>query len=278
MSSHGNEDSTARVALTPVDPQQTVEAAVKEAVALKQFVGQSEALLEQLNKIPAIARWDASVLVTGETGTGKEVCARAIHYLSPRANKPFVPVNCGAIPVELLENELFGHGAGAFTGAAGARDGLIREAEHGTIFLDEINCLPLLAQVKLLRFLQNKEYRPLGSTRVLTGDVRIIAASNANLETEVAPGPLRRDLYYRLNVVPIVLPPFRPRSQDIILLARHFLAQYAAKANSPASSFSAAAERKLLLYDWPGNVRELEHVIARVVILCTEEIIQEDDI
>ena len=273
-------DELARVRrlLNRIAQEQQAREALTEKLGLQQLIGESPAFVEETKKIPVLARSDTSVLISGETGTGKEMVARAIHYLSPRAGKPFVPVNCGAIPVELLENELFGHTSGAFTGAAGARDGLIREAEQGTIFLDEINCLPLLAQVKLLRFLQNKEYRPLGSTRVLTGDVRIIAASNANLETEVAAGTLRRDLYYRLNVVPIVLPPLRARSQDIILLARHFLAQYAAKANSPASSFSAAAERKLLLYDWPGNVRELEHVIERVVILCTEEIIQEDDI
>ena len=273
-------DELARVRrlLNRIAQEQQAREALTEKLGLQQLIGESPAFVEETKKIPVLARSDTSVLISGETGTGKEMVARAIHYLSPRAGKPFVPVNCGAIPVELLENELFGHKSGAFTGAAGARDGLIREAEQGTIFLDEINCLPLLAQVKLLRFLQNKEYRPLGSTRVLTGDVRIIAASNANLETEVAAGTLRRDLYYRLNVVPIVLPPLRARSQDIILLARHFLAQYAAKANSRASSFSAAAERKLLLYDWPGNVRELEHVIERVVILCTEEIIQEDDI
>jgi DNA-binding NtrC family response regulator len=155
---------------------------------------------------------------------------------------------------------------------------LIQEAEQGTLFLDEVNALPLLAQVKLLRFLQSKEYRPLGSTKALQGDVRIVAASNSNLEAEVAAGTLRRDLYYRLNVVPIVLPPLRERSTDILLLARHFLAQYAAKLNSPAVAFSPEAERKLLLYSWPGNVRELEHVIERVAVLCTTKIIQEDQI
>jgi two-component system, NtrC family, response regulator GlrR len=204
--------------------------------------------------------------------------ARAIHYLSPRANKPFVPVNCGAIPVELLENELFGHDKGAFTGAADTRSGFIHEAEQGTLFLDEVNCMPLLAQVKLLRFLQSKEYRRLGSTKALTGDVRIIAASNADLEAELEAGTLRQDLYYRLNVVPIVLPPLRMRGDDIIHLARHFLAQYAAKLDSPVEDFSPEAERKLLLYSWPGNVRELEHVIERVLILCNETIIREEHI
>jgi DNA-binding NtrC family response regulator len=203
---------------------------------------------------------------------------RAIHYLSPRAGRPFVPVNCGAIPVELLENELFGHERGAFTGAAGTREGLIQEAENGTLFLDEVDSLPLLAQVKLLRFLQDKEYRPLGSTKAIKGDVRIIAASNANLEAAVAAGTLRRDLYYRLNVVPITLPPLRERPKDILLLARYFLAQHAAKLNSPAAEFSSDAQSKLMLYSWPGNVRELEHVIERVVVLCTQRTIQENHI
>jgi len=173
---------------------------------------------------------------------------------------------------------LFGHERGAFTGASSARGGLIQEAEQGTLFLDEVDSLPQLAQVKLLRFLQSKEYRRLGSTKVVTGDVRIIAASNANLEQAVAAGTLRRDLYYRLNVVPIVLPPLRERSTDILLLAHHFLAEFAAKLDSPAEAFSPEAERKLMLYSWPGNVRELEHVIERVVVLCTQSTIEEDHI
>jgi DNA-binding NtrC family response regulator len=225
-----------------------------------------------------VAKSEAAVLISGETGTGKEMVARAIHYLSPRAGRPFVPVNCGAIPVELLENELFGHDRGAFTGAAVAHTGLIQEAEEGTLFLDEVNCMPLLAQVKLLRFLQSKEYRRLGSTKALNGDVRIISASNADLDHELAAGTLRRDLYYRLNVVPIVLPPLRARGNDIVLLARHFLAQYTAKLNTPVVDFSPEAERKLLLYSWPGNVRELEHVIERMLILCDEKIIREEHI
>lgn len=247
-------------------------------MGMQQVIGQSPVFLAETAKIPLVAKSDTSVLILGETGTGKEVVGRAIHYLSPRAGAPFVPVNCGAIPVDLIENELFGHEKGAFTGADAARNGLIHEANGGTLFLDEVNTLPLLAQVKLLRFLQNKEYRPLGSTKSVESDVRIIAASNANLESEVAAGTMRQDLYYRLNVVPITLPPLRKRSSDIILLARHFLAQYAAKIDSPAVAFSPEAERKLLLYHWPGNVRELEHIIERVVILCTSEIIQEDEI
>lgn len=258
--------------------KQNTRQSLTEKLGLQQLIGQNPHFISEISKIPLVARSDASVLISGETGTGKEMVARAIHYLSPRAGKPFVPVNCGAIPVELLENELFGHDRGAFTGAADARDGLIHEAEGGTLFLDEVNCMPLFAQVKLLRFLQSKEYRRLGSTKSLNGDVRIITASNADLEEELAAGTLRRDLYYRLNVVPIVLPPLRVRGNDIILLARHFLAQYTAKLNSPVVDFSPEAERKLLLYSWPGNVRELEHVIERVLILCTEKIIREDHI
>lgn len=252
--------------------------ALTRKLGLQQLIGKSPAFLAETAKIPLVAKSDTSVLVLGETGTGKEVVGRAIHYLSPRAGGPFVPVNCGAIPVELIENELFGHEKGAFTGAGAARNGLIQEANGGTLFLDEVNTLPLLAQVKLLRFLQSKEFRPLGSTKALQGDVRIIAASNSNLEAEVAAGTMRQDLYYRLNVIPINLPPLRKRTSDIILLAHHFLAQYTAKLNIPAKAFSPEAERKLLLYSWPGNVRELEHVIERVVVLSTNEIIQEGQI
>lgn len=254
------------------------EQALTEKLGLQRLIGKSPVFTSEINKIPILAKSDISVLISGETGTGKEMVARAIHYLSERADKPFVPVNCGAIPVELLENELFGHDRGAFTGAAGSRSGMIQEAEKGTLFLDEIDSLPLLAQVKLLRFLQDKEFRPLGSTRSIKGDVRIVAASNADLESAIAAGTLRRDLYYRLNVVPIMLPALRHRSDDIILLAHHFLAEKAAKLNSPAAEFSPDAERKLMLYSWPGNVRELEHVIERVVVLCTQKTIEEDQI
>src|SRR5215213_768458 len=213
--------------LNKICQEQKTRHALTEKLGLQQLIGSSSAFLSETNKIPVVAKSDISVLITGETGTGKEMVGRAIHYLSPRTGKPFVPVNCGAIPVELLENELFGHERGAFTGADGSRAGLIQEAENGTLFLDEVDCLPLLAQVKLLRFLQDREYRPLGSTKVIKGDVRIIAASNANLEEAVAAGALRRDLYYRLNVVPIFLPPLRERSKDILILTHHFLAVFA---------------------------------------------------
>ncbi len=261
-----------------VTQEQNIQQELTQKFGLQQIIGESPALLAETAKIPMVAKADTSVLILGETGTGKEVVGRAIHYLSPRAGEPFVPVNCGAIPVELIENELFGHERGAFTGAGASRNGLIQEAENGTLFLDEVNTLPLLAQVKLLRFLQSKEYRPLGSTKSLHGDVRIIAASNAKLDAEVAAGTMRQDLFYRLNVVPIVLPPLRARSTDILLLANHFLAQYASRLNSPALRFSPEAQRKLLLYRWPGNVRELEHVIERVAVLSSNEVIEADEI
>ena len=264
--------------LNQVRQERKTQQALTEKLGLQQLLGTSESFVAEINKIPVVARSDISVLISGETGTGKEMVGCAIHYLSPRAGKPFVPVNCGAIPTELLENELFGHERGAFTGAGGSRAGLIQEAENGTLFLDEVDCLPLMAQVKLLRFLQEKEFRPLGSTKVCKGEVRIVAASNANLQDAIAAGTLRRDLYYRLNVVPIVLPPLRERSGDVLVLARHFLAKYAAALKSPARSFSPEAERKLMLYSWPGNVRELEHVIERVVVLCSEKVIQESHI
>ena len=252
--------------------------ALKQTLGLKRLVGESPAFVAEISKFPIIARCDASVLILGETGTGKELCARAIHYVSPRAGKPFVPVNCGAIPVELVENELFGHEREAFTGAASSRPGLIHEADGGTLFMDEIDCLPLLAQVKLLRFLQDKEYRPLGSMKMRQADVRVMAATNIDLEEAVRAGKLRPDLYYRLNVIPLVLPPLRERREDIPLLARHFLARYANEFDKSINDFSVTAMQMLLMYEWPGNVRELEHVIERAIVMCEREVIGSEDI
>jgi DNA-binding NtrC family response regulator len=253
-------------------------ATLRDRLSLRQLVGQSPAFLAQINKISVVAKTDASVLILGETGTGKELCARAIHYLSPRARLPFVPVNCGAIPQELVENELFGHEAGAFTGAATAKPGLIREAQGGTLLLDEVDSLPLQTQAKLLRFLQEKEYRPLGSTKTLQADVRVIAASNNNLEERVRSGKLRQDLYYRLSVIPFTLPPLRERPEDILLLANHFAAKYAETFDKPVPIFSPDAQQLLLCYDWPGNVRELEHVVERAVIFTAQPTIHSCDL
>jgi two-component system response regulator GlrR len=250
--------------------------ALKERMGLKLLIGNTESFLAEVKKVPLIARCDSRVLITGETGTGKEMCARAIHYLSPRSGKPFVPVNCGAIPIELVENELFGHERGAFTGANTASAGLFQEAEGGTLFLDEIDCLPLMAQAKLLRFLQEKEYRRLGSAKPRHADVRTIVASNVVLEEAVKQGHVRQDLYYRLNVISIALPPLRKRREDIPALANHFLDKYSDGAH--ARSFSAEAIQKLISYDWPGNVRELEHAIERAAVFCETSRVTEKDI
>ena len=242
------------------------------------LIGESCAFLTQVEKISQIAKWKANVLLTGETGTGKELYARAIHYSSPRVGQPFMPVNCGAIPAELVENELFGHERGAFTSAVSLQTGLIEEANGGTLFLDEIDCLPVLAQVKLLRFLQEKEYRPLGSPKMKQANVRVIAASNANLEEAVGHGKVRQDLFYRLNIISIELPPLRERKEDIPLLAKHFLAKYARECEKEVCGFSQEALHLLMVYRWPGNVRELEHAIERAIVLCAGKRIEVGDL
>ena len=245
-----------------------------ERVGLKSLVGQAPNFLAEIKKIPLIARCDSRVLICGETGTGKEMCARAIHYLSPRKSRPFIPVNCGAIPTELVENELFGHDRGAFTGANSSKPGLIQEAEGGTLFLDEIDSLPPMSQVKLLRFLQEKEYRRLGASKVRQADVRVLAASNAPLEEALRSGRIRQDLYYRLNVLSITLPPLRERRADIATLAQHFVSKFADR----LIRISPQALQKLTFYDWPGNVRELEHAIERAVMFCETSTIEQADI
>jgi two-component system, NtrC family, response regulator GlrR len=251
---------------------------LKEKIGLKLIIGKSTALIKEIEKIPMVAKCDASVLISGETGTGKELCARAIHYLSPRAGKPFIPVNCGAIPTELVENEMFGHVRGAFTGASQSYSGLISEANGGTLFLDEIGSLPLQAQVKLLRFIQDKEYRQLGSSKLHQADVRIIAASNLDLEKAASEGKFRQDLFYRLNIIPIMMPPLRERKEDIPLLSGHFLEKYANEFDKQITEFSPNAMQQLMFYGWPGNVRELENIIERAVVFSKQAIIQDTDI
>jgi len=260
------------------DLEDSLFQSVKQKFGLKQMIGESASFLSEIKKIPMLAKSDAIVLITGETGTGKELCARAIHYLSPRSRSPFIPINCGAIPVDLVENELFGHEKGAFTGASESRTGLIAEAEGGTVFLDEVDCLPLAAQVKLLRFLQEKEYRPLGSKKMKKADVRLLAAMNIDPQEAITGGRLRQDLYYRLNVIPLVIPPLRERREDISLLAHHFLLKYAIEFNKPIADFSEEAIQLLQHYDWPGNVRELEHNVERAVVLSEGRVIQAKDV
>src|SRR5215213_142917 len=244
----------------------------------RQLIGQSPIFLQQAQKISLIASCEANVLIVGETGTGKELYARAIHYGSARAGRPFMPVNCGAIPAELVENELFGHVRGAFTSASNLQVGLIEEANGGTLFLDEIDCLPVHAQVKLLRFLQEKEYRPLGCSRMRRADVRVVAASNLNLEEAVDTGKVRQDLFYRINIISLTLPPLRDRREDIPLLARHFLARYSREFDSQVRDFSDEAMDMLMVYSWPGNVRELEHAVERAIVMCNKPLIQASDI
>jgi two-component system, NtrC family, response regulator GlrR len=260
------------------EQSQRPEQKPKERFGLHQLIGESQAFRVALQKIPLIAQCDAQVLISGETGTGKEMCARAIHYLSPRTRQPFAPVNCGAIPTELIENELFGHHRGAFTDASGIQTGVIHEAEGGTLFLDEIDSLPPPAQVKFLRFLQEKEYRPLGSAKARKADVRVIAAVNSDLEEAVRAGRLRQDLYYRLNVVPLRLPPLRERREDIPLLADHFLKRYADAFHRSSLSLSSDAFERLSRHDWPGNVRELEHLIERAAALAEGSVIRDSDL
>ena len=217
-----------------------------------------------------VAVTDATILIMGESGTGKELVARAVHALSSRADRPFIPVNCGAIPAELLESEMFGHERGAFTGAVGARAGMFQLANGGTIFLDEVGEMSGNLQVKLLRVLQDKEVRPVGADRSLKVDVRVIAASNKELAAEVDAGNFREDLFYRLQVIPIVMPPLRERRSDVPLLVRHFLEKHNHKRQGRLVRITEEAMVYLWEYDWPGNVRELENLLERLVILSEE--------
>ncbi|MBX3304658.1 MAG: sigma 54-interacting transcriptional regulator [Nitrospira sp.] len=245
---------------------------------LSKLIGDSPNFMAAKTQAVKVARYEVSVLILGETGTGKELFARAIHYLSARADRPFIPVNCGAIPLDLIENELFGHEAGAFTGASSTKRGLIQEANGGTLFLDEVDSLPLLAQVKLLRFLQDQEYRPVGSTKLCHADLRVIAATNASITNAIADGKFRQDLYYRLNTIPLVLPRLRERPEDIPLLVSYFMKKYAQEYKKQITGFSASAYDMLLHYDWPGNVRELEHIIARAAVFAQSPTIETTDL
>src|SRR5690348_8661394 len=231
------------------------------------LIGTSKCFLQATGMIPILSASKSTVLVTGETGTGKELFARAIHYCGERRSKPFVPVNCAALPDHLIENELFGHSKGAFTGALLEKHGLLHEANCGTLFLDEINSLSMTVQSKLLRMLQEQEFRPLGSTKSQKIDVKIIAATNADLRYLVEVRQFREDLFYRLNVLSITLPPLRDRKEDILLLASHFLNVYAKEFGKKKLTLGHTAKAKLMGHAWPGNVRELQGVIQRAVAM-----------
>ncbi len=250
---------------------------LQEKQALGKLIGQAPVFLRAISQLPAVARSDATVLITGETGTGKELVARALHYLSDRAQFPFVAINCGSLPDTLLEDALFGHERGAFTDATLRRPGLIAEGERGTLFLDEVETLSPRAQVSLLRVLQDKTFRVLGSSREVQADVRFLAATNAPLQQMVQAGTFRPDLYYRLCVFTISLPPLRDRREDIPALAAHFLRKYAPSGWSDVQ-LSPAAGAALLTFDWPGNVRELESAILRATQLCRMPLIEVEDL
>ena len=247
----------------------------RTASGFENIVGESPALLRIFDLARKVAVRDTSVLILGENGTGKENLARAIHRLSERAKRPFIIVNCAAIPCDLIESELFGHEKGAFTGALAQRIGKFEQASGGTIFLDEIGELPVALQVKLLRVLQQREIERVGGKAPVPVDIRIIAATNRNLEKEVAEGRFRMDLYYRLNVFPLQLPPLRERKEDIPSLVNFFLYQHRDKSNQAQLEISANALTKLAQYDWPGNIRELENLIERAVVLTPDKLIED---
>lgn len=242
------------------------------------LIGTSRSFLQVKSKIPLLSRSRSTVLISGETGTGKELFARALHYSGERRGKPFVPVNCAALPDHLVENELFGHSKGAFTGALVEKHGLFHEADGGTLFLDEINSLNLLAQSKLLRVLQDQEFRPLGSTKSRAVDVKIVAATNMDLRYLVEVRQFREDLFYRLNVLSVTLPPLRDRPEDIPELAKYLVKRAAKEFEKGTMSLSTDAIQKLASYAWPGNVRELQGVLHRAVALAMDEVIRAADL
>ena len=260
------------------DKVRYLEGEVKEKYKFEGIVGNSNAMLEVLKTTSHVCRTESTVLITGESGTGKELIARAVHYNSLRKDCPFVVINCGALPENLQESELFGHVRGAFTGAIRDKVGLFQQAQKGTILLDEIGETLPSTQVKLLRFLQDGEIRPVGGNKALYVDVRIIAATNENLEKAVELGRFRKDLFYRINVIRIHIPPLRERREDIALLVDYFLEKFSAKLNKGKKTLSGEAKYAMMRYDWPGNIRELQNTIERVVALSKNEEIQAEEL
>ncbi|MEP9411364.1 MAG: sigma-54-dependent Fis family transcriptional regulator [Candidatus Brocadia sp.] len=255
-----------------------LEGEIRDKYKFEGIVGNSNAMLEVLKITSHVCRTDSTVLVTGESGTGKELIARAIHYNSLRKDGPFVVINCGALPENLQESELFGHMRGAFTGAIKDKVGLFLQAQKGTILLDEIGETSPSTQVKLLRFLQDGEIRPVGGNKAIYVDTRVIAATNENLEKAVESGKFRKDLFYRINVIRIHLPPLRERREDIPLLVEYFLEKVLEKLKKGKRVFSKESMRALINYDWPGNIRELQNIIERTVTLSKNEIINIDEL
>jgi DNA-binding NtrC family response regulator len=251
---------------------------LRDKYRFENIVGQSDEMAAVFDLVEKVADTDSTVLITGESGTGKELVARAIHYNSPRRDKPLVIVNCAAIPEELLESELFGHVKGAFTGAVATHAGRFDSADNGTIFLDEIGDMTLKLQVKVLRVLQEQRFEPVGSTSTHEVDVRIIAATNQDLEKAVHDRRFREDLYYRLNVIPIHVPPLRERRTDIPLLLKHFIDKFSAESGKPPPNVTQDSLDKLMSYSWPGNVRELENLMERLIVLKKDELIDVKDL
>jgi Nif-specific regulatory protein len=259
-----------------IDETHRLEHALKDRYAIDGWIGRSKVMNQIAESVYQVAASRATVLIQGESGTGKEVIAKAIHFLSPRAKKPFVQINCAAIPETLLESQLFGHEKGAFTGAHIARPGKFEAADTGTIFLDEIGEITPAVQVKLLRVLQERSVERIGGNRVIPVDVRIIAATNRNLEEMIRRNQFREDLYYRLNVVPLFLPPLRQRKEDVPLLVEHFLDRFN-RDNDRTVVVEPGAMDMLVNYDWPGNVRELENMMERLVVMAHGATITRDD-
>ncbi len=250
--------------------------ALKQRYNFPNIIGKSDAMLAVLDLVSQVAPSRSTVLIHGESGTGKELIAKAIHSASTRADKTFVPINTGSIPVDLLESQLFGHVKGAFTSAVASKEGLFEIADQGTIFFDEIASIGAETQAKLLRVIQEREFMRLGGTETIKVDVRIIAASNVQLLSLVREGRFREDLYHRLNVIAIPLPPLRARKEDVPMLLDHFLRRFSGENNRPLTRFTPAALRLLVDYDWPGNVRELENVVERAVVLSSQELMDVD--
>ena len=255
-----------------------LEGVAGERNSFSNIVGRNAAMQRIYETIEIVAETDSTVLISGETGTGKEMVARAIHWASPRRDKRFLAINCGALPVDLLESELFGHEKGAFTGAIRMKIGKFEYGDGGTIFLDEIGEIPPVIQVKILRALQEREFERIGGNQAVKVDVRILAATNKDLLAAIARGEFREDLYYRLNVVPLLLPPLRSKREDIPLLANHFLAKCREKFKKDVRGFSQDVMNRLLLYSWPGNVREMENIVERAVIMARGNLIQAVDL